>query len=323
MGGMAMERRLAGLLLALSLLLCGCGVPAGSETETTGNSVEPTVFYHDWILEGQWKVTGDESGNGILTSSGNGVETAWLGGSTLGDSWEVTVQVQPAQTGCARILLGNGNHESQAAVSVTFTEGKAELGIETRRKNDWKNVTSGESVAFDPDSPLVLTVWHETDSLRLFAAVRQRGETVSELLCEEITQRMYSAITTVGVGAENAAAAFSDFTLTVPENVVTVMDELLHAMSPEDAGFYTALAKQAVEDIVTNFWLGDAQDGQIIPTWDGYPGDDLPDSRGGLWEAEISRNVLWRKIWRLPAAIKAGQMMTAAGVPCCTCAFTQ
>lgn len=116
MGGMAMERRLAGLLLALSLLLCGCGVPAGSETETTGNSVEPTVFDHDWILEGQWKVTGDESGNGILTSSGNGVETAWLGGSTLGDSWEVTVQVQPAQTGCARILLERKSRKSGCGI---------------------------------------------------------------------------------------------------------------------------------------------------------------------------------------------------------------
>ena len=63
--------------------------------------------------------------------------------------------------------------------------------------------------------------------------------------------------------------------------------ETVNKIRPGEPGYYRAIARQAVADIVANFWKGDAPDGYLIPTWDGYPGDELPDNRGAIWESAM------------------------------------
>lgn len=52
----------------------------------------------------------------------------------------------------------------------------------------------------------------------------------------------------------------------------------------KDCGYYLSIAKQAVQDLLDNFWQGDYETGKIVPTWEGFPREDLPDARGGPWE---------------------------------------
>jgi len=48
--------------------------------------------------------------------------------------------------------------------------------------------------------------------------------------------------------------------------------------------YYRAIAASAMNDLIGHFWTGDAATGHIVPTWGGYPGSNLPDARGAIWE---------------------------------------
>jgi len=49
-------------------------------------------------------------------------------------------------------------------------------------------------------------------------------------------------------------------------------------------GYYRAIARAAVADLLRHFWTGDTTSGHAAATWNGYVAADLPDRRGGLWE---------------------------------------
>jgi hypothetical protein len=54
---------------------------------------------------------------------------------------------------------------------------------------------------------------------------------------------------------------------------------------------YLTLATNTVNDLLGHFWIGNAQTGQIVNTWNGYT-NNLPDLRGGLWERGMFYTVL-------------------------------
>lgn len=277
-------------IMVMSLLLSGCGiVPTGGTTETAGTvaTTEAEKFAHTWQLHGQWTAAPSENGGVMLTAPQEMEASAWQTDCVLGASWELAVSIYPMEDGTARIILGNDANEIKAAACVVFSAGTATLQIQTPRSSDWKTVATGEAVNIQPDQPVKLMVRHEEDSLWLTAQLYQAEKQKAELINEEIPQRTFLAISTGGVGTDGTGVTFSEFSWQAVEKQETVVDQLLKTMQPGDPGFYQCLAEIAIEDIVKNFWLGDAPEGQIVPTWDGYPGENLPDNRGGLWEAAM------------------------------------
>ena len=61
----------------------------------------------------------------------------------------------------------------------------------------------------------------------------------------------------------------------------TRVDALLGAYGEDDTGLYGSMAAFAVNDLIGHYWSKD----HIIPTWEGYSYEGLPDARGGPWEA--------------------------------------
>ena len=70
----------------------------------------------------------------------------------------------------------------------------------------------------------------------------------------------------------------------------------------EASGFlrqhYRKQAVAAVNDLLKNFWTGDAATGQIVNTWHGYPKYERGDARGGLWERGTMYFAL-ENLWRI------------------------
>ena len=285
-----MKKTITGLmviLLMVSFLLSACG-GNNPDTNTTGpvttSSIPDTTAEVEkpaWLTEDSWIISGDS-----LTAP-EGVESeAWSAIYSLGDSWRIAVTMDLVSEGVARILLGAGSGDAEFSVAASLDSKRVELRVDTPRGENWKTVNSMMK-RIDPDLPVVLTLTHLADSARLNVVLSQEGEPVMELISLDISQRQYLKAVSVGLGSDGSAIRFSDFAVSVPEKTETPVDQLLNTMSPEEDGFYLALAKIAVEDIVDNFWLGEAPEGQIIPTWNGYPGNNLPDNRGGLWEAVL------------------------------------
>jgi len=59
---------------------------------------------------------------------------------------------------------------------------------------------------------------------------------------------------------------------------------------------YLPIAITAVNDLLSHWWIGSADAGQIANTWNGYT-TNLPDARGGLWERGMCYVVL-TDLWR-------------------------
>lgn len=273
------------IIVVLLLSACGVKTPVSTAPDTTPDSTVKSDM-REWLTEGEWAITFNERGAEVLTAPAGVEASAWLSGFPLEEGWKVSVTIEPVSEGIARVLLGTEEYEAEFSVVAEFDSDCVELRVETKRGQSWKALST-EKDRFDPGLPMTLTIIHKQGSARLCSVISQEGEVVLELISLDITQRMYMNIVSAGVGTDGTSVTFYDFSLDVPDVTETPVDQLLNTMLPEDDGFYLNLAEIAVKDIVANFWLGDAPAGHIIPTWDGYPGNNLPDNRGGLWEATM------------------------------------
>lgn len=202
----------------------------------------------------------------------------------LEKSWEISVTIEACDTQCARILLCRENGDMEAAAAVTITGEKAVLSMNSWSGNRWINMAMSEEITVDASTPVQMVVRHIDGAENTWAYLLQDGQKLGALKTHEITARTLSMLARTGIVADGPAV-FSDFAVTVPQKEESAMDVILRTMEPDDEGFYLALAKTAVDDMLGNFWVGDTQTGQIRPTWGGF--DTQYDWRGSTWETAL------------------------------------
>lgn len=86
-----------------------------------------------------------------------------------------------------------------------------------------------------------------------------------------------SGNTVEGTSAENS----QEGGIPLPKSSLEILMESLDENSPD---YFEKLAAFAVNDLISNYWVGTPEKGSIIPTWTGVPLEEMPDERGGLWE---------------------------------------
>ena len=67
--------------------------------------------------------------------------------------------------------------------------------------------------------------------------------------------------------------------------------DLITGAAPESSALQ--LGRSSVDDLMEHFWTGNMTTGYITPTWGGYPGNNLYDPRGGLWERGTYQDALY------------------------------
>lgn len=276
-------KKIVALLLVICLLLCACGVTAPPETTAPETTVPDTTALQtpqvQWTLTGDWQVEEEQ-----LTAPGQENAMAVNEMLVLGDGWTVEVGILPDACN-TRLLLCDDSGDVEAAVALNMKGRKAQLSVEELKYGAWKTLTEGtERISYDKDVPLELQVLRYGDRDYLQIRLYQNGEEISSLKSTDVTVRTLSKISKVGLGADGAAV-FSGLQVNVAQRPESPMETLLKTKSPEEAGFYRAIAEQAVADMVGNFWTGDTETGKILPTWGGFATQH--DWRGSTWETAL------------------------------------
>ena len=273
-------KRCLAWLLVLGLLLGGCGVKDPAETTAAGITGEYESAAKDWSLTGSWDVTTDADGE-VVNLVSKQAATACYDGSVLPDVWEVNVQVEPARKD-VRVLLYQTRGKAEIAATLSFDGDQVQLRVDEWKYSKWKNLTEGTDwVSFDRHNPLQLQVTGSKSSGALKLTLIQNGIRLVSLTSTDVTVRTMAMLEKAGLGAEGKAE-FTNFYVGEKQNP---MKNLLETIQPEDEGYYLAIAKQAVADMLSNFWTGDTQTGKILPTWEGYP--TKYDWRGSIWETAM------------------------------------
>lgn len=280
-GKIAMKeiQRWVAAMLIPALLSGGCAAKTILQEDTVPEPYEST----NWTFTGDWTAEKGPGGGEILTAPGTEGASALYGGGVLEEGWSVEVEL----TGDgSRVLLCESDGSEALAVSVEISGQNVRLIAEQCRRGEWSEVCEGADwVPFDESQPVRLSVYRYAGQEYFFAALWQNDQQLQERKITGVTERTLSRLRTVGLGADGSSF-FSGFSVGTAEKPDNPMETLLKTIQPEQEGFYRAIAEQAVADVVTNFWMGDTRTGRIRPTWSGFSAD-LPDDRGGPWEAAM------------------------------------
>ena len=220
----------------------------------------------------------------------------WDDACAPGDSWGWTVSVRlelsgdvPAG-GFGYILFGTADGRPALSAGIEAGEDGAIRLAACRFKGteDRESVLKdAKPVTVDTGKPLLLSVSRSGDETVMRLSLSQSDSVLAEAVTEEISNRDFSKAVRVGFWTECPEIAFSDLKKEELEKPLNEMEQLLSEISPEDRGYYLRIAEQAQKDVRKNFWTGDLKTGKLVPTWNGLPGDDLPDPRGSIWETSM------------------------------------
>ncbi len=183
------------------------------------------------------------------------------------------------------VLFGNKNAENKFSVRIDTQGDLISSSILLQRTNDLKLLANSRKAVFDPFKPLTLSVTRKEDSARLAVQIVQNGTRLLDCSTEAINTRNFLSVSKVGVVCTEGIAAYSDFGCALPDHVDNPIKQYLKSAKPDGALFYRGLSEVAVQDILHNFWDDNYPGGRLLPTWEGFPGSNLPDRRGALWEA--------------------------------------
>lgn len=264
------------------VLMSGC---APNTPDVPAEETYPAASSADWTFTDGWTASLQSDGGEILTAPGQENAMALYDSYSLGDAWAVDVNAMP-QGGSIRVLLGKSSGDVKLAASVNIDGEKAQLSVEEWRGEKWKTVSAaGDWIPFDESEPLELTVCRYAGQENIRLTLHQADQELAFFKATGLTERALSTLRIAGLGADGKAVftGFSVGSVQKPENP---MEALLKTIHPDEEGFYQAIAKQAVTDVIANFWTGDTQTGKIRPTWGGFSGE-LPDARGGPWETAM------------------------------------
>lgn len=256
----------------LALIMAAMVLPVSSAESTP-----------DWKEAEGWAISKTENGVSLITSGLDSVIE--YSPVKLPADWRIDVDFTIVK-GDARVVFAKTGNVPQFAFGATVKNGKARLYAWKWKDEHWQAVTQASgSVRFDTQTPLTLTAqcYHEDDFIRIILS--QNDRKISEMRTSDVTQRMLAMTKALGLSA-SGEAAFSNFRFSEIQKGETPMEMILKSVSPDTDGFYEAIARQAVDDVISNFWIGDPDTGRILPTWGGFS-ENLADSRGVIWESAM------------------------------------
>ena len=236
-----------------------------------------------WTGEGEWAYNEAE---GTLQIDGTHHETVLSYEKTqLEKSWRINAEIF-IEEGSFQILFVNTKGDPVMAVRLDAKNGRVCAGVEQKKTAGWKSYAMSDEVSlFSSSEQVKLTTWHYENTEDIWIRLEQNGTCVLEFKAEGLTIRSMSMLKAVAVSTDTRAL-LNSFNVSTAVKEANAMEAILNNMTPEEDGFYLAIAKQAVEDVITNFWTGDSKTGKIRPTWAGFS-ENLSDWRGSTWETAM------------------------------------
>lgn len=212
---------LAGLLLAAAAAAVIVLRPKGETLPEFGQALAAS----DWALDEGWKAA-EENGVRLLVAQSDGVTTSWNTALSLEASWQVSADVRlydsGRERGCARLVFSDEFQNVCVSVSVEYfgTEyvrltADELLNRGTRSETDgWSNFYTDEQwTRIDPKQPLRLSVTHAAEDNLLMLTLSQNGSTLVQTFTGEAHMELLETLRTVGLGAYDADAVFSEITV--------------------------------------------------------------------------------------------------------------
>lgn len=212
---------LAGLLLAAAAVAVIVLRPKGETLPEFGQALAAS----DWALDKGWKAA-EEDGVRLLVAQSDGVTTSWNTALSLEASWQVSADVRlydsGRERGCARLVFGDEFQNVCVSVSVEYfgTEyvrltADELLNRGTKSETDgWSNFYTEEQwTRIDPKQPLRLSVTHAAEDNLLMLTLSQNGSTLVQTFTGEAHMELLETLRTVGLGAYDADAVFSEITV--------------------------------------------------------------------------------------------------------------
>ncbi len=226
----------------------------------------------DWDLGTAWKSSADEYGRMTLSADTESIASCWYSAADLSDSWFAAMRVSLLTThaadGAAEVLFGTGKGQAAFRLKIMSSPG----GFS---KISFSAMSAGKEIA------VLNSGWIPGRNTEFFVnAMKEPGSSpmVFQIFGDEgLTYRFDTTglaggsadIRKIGLGAYKAGVSVTKFAVNPRYNTY---------------GDYTRMARGAMDDLLFHFWKGGPSKGNILPTWNGYPSDVLPDARGGLWE---------------------------------------
>jgi hypothetical protein len=219
---------------------------------------------------------------------------AWMGQATPAPAWSVSIDVEfqrmyrdggrSGVVGIAMsdrlrtprpILIADVAYEvsGQVLVTVSWFDGV------------WREVLSSGWL-HSPSSALRITLRHLVHEDRVIVQIGSSESRLYQGICQPISVEALSELCLPGLRANGVRAKINRYGVGFPWEPGQPNREVLRGQ-----------AVRAVEDLLSQFWRGSAVEGQIANTWNGYT-NNLPDSRGGLWERGTLFQTLY-DAWRL------------------------
>lgn len=224
----------------------------------------------NWKYNQNWSITRD-SGNMLgFTSGSNMGDLLWFGSDQMKGAWQIAftfeILLSPSNEAVIKIPIGSFGKASKTNLVFTYhPAGLTSVSIEMN--NGIRIMHSGWITGGDKKFNVVIT--HPTsDSQYLHLDIFGNNT----FIYREDTP----TITSLSNGIQGFGIYGADFELAV-SNILVDTDY-------RKPGEYSATAKTAIDDMINNFWTKGVSTGNILPTWCGYPTENLPDSRGMLWE---------------------------------------
>lgn len=257
--------------IMIAIIMAFSGLSAVCESNRFNDIVNPFFF--------------PESGYTLLSSIDS---TVWMEDTLPQSGFEIHISIgfeKEDGSSSAMLLFGNSNDNYKFCVSTNVSGNAISSNVLLKRTSDMKLLADGGKAVFNPLEPITLIITHRDGGTRLSIQIIQNNETIIVFSTEEITTRNFLSVNRVGIICQEGRIAYSDFHCDMPDVSDNPMKQYLTSIASYSTEFYRGLSEIAVQDIINNFWDNDYPGGRLLPTWDGYASNNLPDSRGALWEA--------------------------------------
>ncbi len=268
-----MKKKVFALTALLLLSLAVQAAAASADFPLTGPvrdaGSDPALDPANWKLGANWTMD-NQGGTMIFYSDTSTDGILWFENEQLAGAWQIRFSVEmlttPDSESSVKILVGSNGKASKYNILITrhpaglnSVSVMLNTGI-TLLRSGW--ITGGDR-AFD------ITITHPAADARNLILNIVGNNTFRYT---ETTPVMFDANKPVkGFGIQG-----TDFDL-------LVRDLSVNGAYAQD-GRYTAYARTGIGDMISNYWTKGPGEGHILPTWCGYPSENLPDSRGMLWE---------------------------------------
>lgn len=225
-----------------------------------------------WDLSKGWTPERGQSGDLTLTGDSQAPLAMWHTGDALGDSWFISFRITLAtvydEKGVAEVLLASDKKVTLFRLAIGSSGG----GF---------NQFTLSAGAAGSTVELARSGWLPGGNKEFFISLRKGpGQSPVNVTVYGDRGLVYSLDT---IGYEKQASRIASFGFSVTQACASVKRVAL-AADYKANGEYVDMAQRAMDDLLGHFWSGGPETGNILPTWNGYPSDVLPDERGGLWE---------------------------------------